>query len=268
MTRTAAAAVLAASLLAAAPAAGQEAMSCLILPWETIELAAPTQGIVAEILTARGAAVAKGDLIIRLDDSVQRAYYETVEARAADHSQLEQARVRRDIAHASVERNRSLFEQKLIQGDAWDQIQGASALADIDVMAAENALHLAELEVARAAAALEQTRIFAPTDAMVLDVPVSVGEAAGTGPLANLAVVDPLRIELFVGVESYAAWQVGAKILVRGSQAPEQPLEATVVAVDSVADAGTGVLRVLLEVPNPDRAILAGQQCTLDAVSP
>ena len=49
----------------------------------------------------------------------------------------------------------------------------------------------------------------------------------------------------------------------RGGQAPESLLEAQVKAVDPVADAGTGILRVQLELPNPDFAILAGQQCQL-----
>ena len=263
MIRSVSAGGIVAALLCAPAAAQEQPVSCLILPWDNVELAAPTAGVVAEVLVERGKPVAAGELVIRLDDSIQAAYLATVKAKAADDSQLRQAEVRLEIANASVERNRSIFEKGLLKGDDWDQIQGASRLAAIEAEAARQALALARLEVVRAEAALGQTRVHAPTDAVVMDVLVSVGEAAGASPLAVLAVIDPLKVELFVGADTYSSWQAGQQVTLRGGQAPESLLEAQVKAVDPVADAGTGILRVQLELPNPDFAILAGQQCQL-----
>ena len=257
-------AVLAAILTPAIPAQAQDQpVSCLIVPWETISLAAPTQGVVAEVLAERGQSVKAGDLLVRLDDTMQATYLATVKAKAEDDTGLQQAEVKLDIANASLARNKPLFNQKLIKGDEWDQITGTAKLDAIDVDAAKQALVQAQLEVARAQAAVDQTRIRAPADAVVIDVMVSAGEAAGTAPLASLAIIDPLKVELFVKAASYAQWKVGQTVDLRGSQAPETTLNARVKSVDPVADAGTGVVRVQLELPNPGLKILAGQQCGL-----
>lgn len=264
MARPSFVAGLLAALISAAPAsAQQQPVSCLILPWDTVDMAAPTSGVVADVLIERGQSVHAGDLLVRLDDATQASYLATVKARAADDSQLRQAQVRLEIANASVERNRPVFEKKLLKGDEWDQINGSRQLAEIETEAAKHALEFARLEVVRAEAALAQTRIYAPADAVVMDVNVSVGEAAGNTPLASLAVIDPLKVELFVAAQDYASWQAGQPVTLRGSQAPTVDLNATVKAVDPVADAGTGILRVQLELPNPQLQILAGQQCQL-----
>jgi multidrug efflux pump subunit AcrA (membrane-fusion protein) len=212
--------------------------------------------------------VKAGDLVIRLDDSMQSTYLATVKAKADDDTALQQSEVRLDVANASLERNKPLFAQKLIKGDEWGQIQGAAKLAALDVDAAKQTLLQAGLEVNRAEAALDQTRIRAPADAVVVDVMVSAGEAAGNTPLASLAIIDPLKVELFVHAASYASWKVGAPIDLHGSQAPDAVLHAHVKSVDPVADAGTGVVRVQLELPNPDFKILAGQQCGLATATP
>jgi membrane fusion protein (multidrug efflux system) len=258
-----------AAVLYAGPALAQEQpVSCLILPDDTIELAAPISGVVAEVLVERGQSVKAGDLVVRLDDVTQAAYLETVKAKAQDDTQLRQAEVRLEIARASVDRNRPVFEKRLLRGDEWDQIIGTGRLAEIEADAARHALDQARLEVARAEAALAQTRVYAPVDAVVLDIAVSVGEAAGNSPLASLAVIDPLKVELFVGASSYADWTPGQTVSLHGSQSPEKQLQAVVKTVDPVADAGTGILRVQLELPNPEFAILAGQQCELDLQPP
>lgn len=263
MTRLIALAALFGAGCALPALAQDQPVSCLIVPWQTIALAAPTSGVVSQVLVERGQSVKSGDLVIKLDDLMQASYLATVAAKADDDTQLQQAEVKLDIANASLERNKPLFAQKLIKGDEWGQIEGAAKLAALDVDAAKAALTQAKLEVARAQAALDQTRIRAPADAVVVDVMVAAGEAAGNSPLASLAIIDPLKVELFVHATSFAAWKVGAAVDLHGSQSPETLLHATVKSVDPVADAGTGVVRVQLQLPNPDLKILAGQQCAM-----
>ena len=106
---------LTAALFCATSALAQEQpVSCLILPWDSVDLAAPTSGVVAEVLVERGQAVKAGQLLVRLDDATQNAYLATVKAKAADDSQLKQAEVRLEIAKSSVARNKPIFEKKLL----------------------------------------------------------------------------------------------------------------------------------------------------------
>ncbi|RUT30257.1 efflux RND transporter periplasmic adaptor subunit [Arsenicitalea aurantiaca] len=246
------------------PAMGQEsAVSCLILPWETIELAAPTEGIVTAIHAERGETVAEGQLLVQLNDALQRAYLATVSARAGDESALRQAQVRVNFTQSAVERNRPLFNAKLMTADEWEQVLGSHEIALIEVEAARAALDQARLEVDRAEVALAQTRITAPADAVVLERLSSVGEAAGGEPVMRLVVIDRLRVELFVSAESHQRWTNGRTVEILARFPSEARHTATVTAVDPVSDAGTGILRVQLALDNSDRQILAGQQCGL-----
>lgn len=238
-------------------------VSCLVLPWETVALAASTDGIVAEILVDRGDAVEEGQLVVRLNDSVQRAYLATVQARAENTTVVEQADIRLAIAQSTLERNRVLFERQQITGDEWDRIRGTYEISVVELEAAREELRQAELEVRRAEVALEQTRVYAPSDAVVLQRLVSVGERTSPEPLLELAVIDRLRVEIFARAGSYGAWQTGHTIRLAVQFPEPAEVEARVRTVNPVSDAATGVIGVQLEVDNADGRILAGQQCRL-----
>ncbi len=263
-------AVLAVVLAGLGPAGAQAAtfetdpvVSCLVLPWETIDLAAAIDGIVDELLVERGDVVQAGELLVRLNDDVQQAYYDTMKARAEDSTAVQQAQIRMDVAGASLDRNRALFERQQVTADQWDQIRGAYEVAVVELEAARAARHLAQLEVARAETAIRQTQVRAPSEAVVLARSVAVGERIGVDPLLKLAVIKKLRVEVFARAASYAAWIVGDTVqLVIQHPAPRR-IEARIRAVDPVSDAGTGVVGVQMEVDNADVAILAGQQCGL-----
>lgn len=254
----------------AVPVSGQDlefgvdpVVSCLVLPWETVALAASTDGIVAEILVDRGDTVQEGQLVVRLNDTVQRAYLATVEARAENMTTIEQAEIRLAIAESALERNRTLFERQQITGDEWDRIRGTFEISQVELEAAREEVRQAELEVRRAEVALEQTRVYAPSDAVVLQRLVAVGERTSPEPLLELAVIDSLRVEIFARAASYNAWRIGhaVKLVVQFPEAVE--IEGRVRTVNPVSDAATGVIGIQLEVDNADRAILAGQQCRL-----
>ena len=244
--------------------APQDIVSCVVLPWETTALAAPAEGVIADIFVSRGDTVKSGQLLIQLDDRIQRSYLDLIKARAEDRSGLELANIRLDVARTSYERNQPLFERQQITGDDWDRIRGTYEMAVVEVQQAENAAAQARLELERAKAALSQTRILAPTDAVVVERHVAVGEAAGMEPLLELAVIERLRAEIFARAETYPLWSQG-QVVPLGVDLPQPArIEAEVRTVNSVSDVGTGVIGVLLEIPNADHAILPGQQCSID----
>ncbi|KKB08615.1 efflux RND transporter periplasmic adaptor subunit [Devosia chinhatensis] len=240
-----------------------DVVSCLVLPWESISVAAPSEGLVREIFVDRGDKIAAGDLLIQLDDSIQRSYLELMQARANDASGVELAEIRLQIAQSGYERNRALFERQQLTGDDWDRIRGTYELAVVELRQAQNAALQASLELARAKAAHAQTQIVAPADAVVVQRLVSVGEAAGAEPLLELAVTDRLRVEVFARAQSYARWTPGEAVNL-AVQLPEPAvLAADVRTINTVSDAGTGVVGVLLELDNAAGAILPGQSCQI-----
>ncbi|WP_164730640.1 efflux RND transporter periplasmic adaptor subunit [Pelagibacterium montanilacus] len=240
-----------------------DVVSCLVLPWDVVDLAAPGDGIVAEMAVERGDEVREGELLVRLADRLQLANLALAEARAADTSQVDLAEIRLDIAQSSYDRNLPLFERQQVTGDEWDRIRGTRDLAQVELDAAREAGELARIEVERAQASLELTRVYAPADAVVLQRGVSVGETTAGAVLLQLAVIDRLRVEVFAQARSFAAWQEGETIPVAVNLPEPAQIDARVRAVNAVSDAGTGVIGVQLELDNGDGAVLPGQPCTL-----
>jgi multidrug efflux pump subunit AcrA (membrane-fusion protein) len=80
-------------------------------------------------------------------------------------------------------------------------------------------------------------------------------------PIAKLAEIDPLNVEVILPVTLYGRIKVG----MRAQVVPEQPIggrhEASVKVVDRVIDAASGTFGVRLQLPNPGNRIPAGVKC-------
>lgn len=80
-------------------------------------------------------------------------------------------------------------------------------------------------------------------------------------PIARIARLDPLRVEVFVPVALYGRVAVGQRAVVVPEAPLDRPLEARVTVVDRVADAASSTFGVRLEIPNPDHRIPGGLKC-------
>jgi multidrug efflux pump subunit AcrA (membrane-fusion protein) len=120
---------------------------------------------------------------------------------------------------------------------------------------------LAELELQRAAAALDLRLLRSPINGVVMERFLSPGELVRQSPIVKLAQIHPLRVEVFVPVSVFGKVAVGMKAHVM----PEAPIGGVHVArvkvVDRVIDAASGTFGVRLELPNPDHRLPAGLKC-------
>lgn len=148
-----------------------------------VEVLTRTNGFVKAIHFREGQMVNAGDLLIELDPAVHE-------------SALEQAAAQVKSAEASLNLNSLLNEraQTLVRTRATSKNEADTAFADYIVAAAtlqqaNAALHLAELE-------LGFTRIAAPISGRVGLSRVSVGGYVhnGSGPLVDIAQLDPIRV--------------------------------------------------------------------------
>ena len=73
-------------------------------------LAAESAGRVSKVLAQDGASVKQGDLLVELDDSVEKASYQA-------------SRVQADLLYKTFERKKNLFDKKAISADEFDRAQ-------------------------------------------------------------------------------------------------------------------------------------------------
>lgn len=199
-------------------------------PSRRVELRAESVGRVIDIVAREGSAVAKGELILRLDPRDRAA--RKLEAEAL----LNQRKIQLDAA------------RKL--GEKGFQADTNVALAKANFAAAEAALMSAELN-------LDHTLIRAPFAGVLDRRHVEIGDYVDVGePIAVVLDQDPYLVTGEVTETDVAKLEIGVPGSVR--LASGDRTEGTLRYIASQADEQTRTFEVELEVPNPTKRLSAG----------
>ena len=195
-----------------------------------VEIRAEATGLIDAVLVPRGARVAAGTALVRID----------VDDRMA----------RLDEANA-------LLAQRQIEFDAAKQLNERGYRADTQLAQSQAALDAAHAMVEIAGLAVENLTIRAPFDGVVERRYVEIGDYVDYGdPVAMLVDLDPLRIvgqisERYLG--QITRGRVGSAHLVDG-----RVVEGAVSYVGSVADEVTRTFTVEIEIDNADGQMIEG----------
>jgi HlyD family secretion protein len=149
------------------------------------KLAPETGGRVLELPRRRGAIVRKGDLLLRVDDALQRAQLRLAEDETnAALAQRDQACLLAERAGRDRERTASLARDGLVSPEILDRVASEASGAEAACRAARAATQRAGSAVALARAQLEKTALRAPFDGVVADTFIEVGEWTTPSPPA------------------------------------------------------------------------------------
>lgn len=241
--------------------ASAQELDCLIEPEMTIELGSSVDGIVESVAVDKSDLVALGDTLVLLESSVEKAAVALAQERAAMEDTIQSKQVAASFALRQRDRVRELHLKKAASGADKDQAETDARLAKLELETAKNNKRLAQLELAKANAALQQRSISSPVSGIVIDRYLNPGESVEDKPILKLAQIDPLRIEVIAPRELFGKVKKGmtAEIL------PEQPAggryRATVSVVDGIVDAASGTFGIRLTVPNPQHSLFGGLRC-------
>lgn len=145
-------------------------------------ISAQTAGEIIELPFDVNDYVPKGAVVIRFDDTKQKARYDKAVAGAAE--------VRARLAEA---KEAFVREQRLLKQDATSKAKFEKAKADLESTRAK--LELAQAAVAEAAKELEHTVVRAPYSGIVVERFVDIGEQVQIGqPLGTGVSLEELRI--------------------------------------------------------------------------
>jgi len=247
-------------VLAAVPTRAEE-VDCLIEPQHEVTVAAAIEGVVAEVLVDRGDVVTKGQVLARLESSVEEAAVAAARTRTRAQGALESSQARLEFAELMLQRRSSLFARNAGSKSDVDEAVSARNVAEAELKAAREAQLLARADLREAQAALERKTIRSPVDGIVVERLLAPGEFADPPDILRLAQVDPLRVETHAPLTLLGRIRKGATAEVM----PEAPVGGThaavVTVVDPVVDGASGTFRVRLQLPNPESAIPAGLSC-------
>lgn len=243
------------------PAAAPQELDCLLIPKTRVEVASPVEGVVESVEVEQGDVVTQGQVLARLESSVERATLAVAKARAGERAQQKRGEVTLRFAQRNLERNAELHRRAATSLQVLDEFETDKELAEVMIEEAKEETRRARLELAAADAALERRTIRSPVDGVVVRRILSAGEYADPPQVVEIAEINPLYVQVFAPLSLLDAIAPGARAEVV-TEGPERGiLTANVTVIDRVVDAASGTFGVRLELANPDYRIPAGLKC-------
>lgn len=204
-----------------------------VVATQGVDVTNEVAGQVEEIRFTSGEAVKKGDLLLRLDDEVDRADLEGLEAELR-------------LAEIQFERTARLFKR--------DQ---AVPKADYDEASAR--LESARANVAARKALIAQKRVRAPFAGLLGIRRVNLGQYLPPGSaIVPLQALDPVHVDFSLPERELARLATGQTVRVRVQPYPDRVFEGRITAFDPAVDTATRNLRVRATLKNPEGRLRPG----------
>jgi membrane fusion protein (multidrug efflux system) len=189
-------------------------------------------GRVAEIAFREGQRVTNGQVLVRLDDSIQKA-------------DLERARANLTLSKSKYERARDLRAQGFISSQAKDE--------------AENNLKVAQADVELAAARLAKTEVKASFGGIIGLRSVSVGDYVKEGQdMVNLEEIDPLKVDFRIPEVFLSQVKAGQVLQITMDALPDRTWPGQVFAINPLVDANGRAIAIRAQVSNADGRLRPG----------
>ncbi len=209
-------------------------------------VSAQTSGRITAIYYDVDDFVEKGDIIVSMRDQEQRARYSQAEA------SLKEAQARFSEARSEFQRNKDIYEQRLISKSRFDQSLAERNAANARFEAARAALQQAQEQLA-------YTEIRAPYSGIVIERHVEVGETAQPGkPLVTGISLEKLRIATHVPQGMIAAVRKSGKARILREDDPDNSVEASRLIFFPYADSQTNTFKVRMELPEGLEGLFPG----------
>lgn len=244
-------------------------IDCVIKPKAVIDLATVEQGRIDRVPVTRGDRVKTGDLLVQLDDNVQRLQVEMAKAKMDSDVDVRAGKAQLAIRQKELDRQTQLNARNVAAATTVEDAQLQVALTSLSIEQAEIARRVAAIEYEQAKELLARRQVKSPVDGVIVSVEAAPGEFASDQiKLMKIAEIDPLHVEVFVPPEYFEKIAVGDSYEVSQVAPLKGHYPAKVTVVDPVFDAASGTFGVRLEIANPDAKIPAGTRCRVDLDHP
>lgn len=167
-----------------------------VYPNAEVNIASETNGKVVSVGAKLGDYVSKGTLLVKLDDRIRLANYQTAKANFE--------KLKKDY-----ERYQQLYREKSISESQMEQVQ-------FQYLNAEAQLKIAEKQ-------LEECRITAPFSGFVSSRTVEVGQVVSPGsPLMNLIDIGTVKVRIQVPEKEILAIKPGEEVIIKTELIPNE----------------------------------------------
>jgi len=222
--------------------------------FQTVSIKARVDGQIVEVKFREGQAVAKGEVLFRIDP---RPYQSTL--RQAEANALRDAAAR-DQARSQAKRYQELLDKNFISKEAYAQIRTNAETAEATAKASRAALENARLN-------LEYCTISSPLDGFVGKVLLQAGNLVKANDVASLVIINqvkPIYVNFAVPEQvlpevrkHMASGPVTVEVV--PPDAGTERIGGRLIFVDNAVDPSTGTIRLRAEFANTEAALWPGQ---------
>ena len=207
-----------------------------------VVVAPEVAGTVTEIAFESGAAVNKGDLLVRLDTSSEEAQLRAAEAQA-------------ELARLNAERNRKLRQDNTVSQSELD--------------ATEAMLKQAQANADAISAVIEKKTLRAPFSGKLGIRLVNLGEqvTAGKG-IVSLQSLSPVFVDFSLPEQEFSQLQTGLVVRVASDAYPGRVFTGELAAINPDLDSALRTVRVRAKFENADELLRAGMFVRVKAELP
>ena len=211
-------------------------------------------GRIAKVHFKEGDSVKAGQVLVQQDDAVERAKLAQLEASSEDTTQ--------------IRASEATLAQKRVDLKKIETAAARNAATELEVEHAKLNVKIAELQLEVAKFEHEQAKrkyeeaklqidnmsLKSPIDGSIEKIDVEAGESINAlESVLQIVQIDPLWIDVHVPLAKTTNLKSGNSVKVEFPDPQKVSTDGTVIYIASVADAGSGTLRVTIQVPNKSR---------------
>ncbi|MES9946169.1 MAG: efflux RND transporter periplasmic adaptor subunit [Candidatus Thiodiazotropha sp.] len=205
-----------------------------------VTVSAELGGKIEEIAFKSGDRVEKGDLLVRIDITAEKAQLRSAEAAAK-------------LARINLDRNRDLRANKTV------------SQADLDSAEANYKQATAQVDNVRATIAKKTLR--APFAGQLGLRQVNLGQIIEQGtPVVTLQTIDPIYVDFSFPQQQYSILIPGTEVHIRTDAAPDQVFSGKILAVNPEIDQMTRSVRVRAKLSNEGELLRPGMFANVEVL--
>jgi HlyD family secretion protein len=223
----------------------------------TVQVGTQVSGQLSAIYVDFNDKVKKGQLLARIDPTLQEAAVQDAQA------QLAKAQAQLNLAKESYERNRALHDQKIITETEYQ-------VSQTDYAVGQSTVRSAQISLDRARQNLSYTSIYSPIDGVIVERNVDVGQtvaASLSAPQLFLIANDLSQMQILASVDESDIGMIkeGQAVKFTVQSYPNQTFSGSVSQVRLQSKVADNVVNytVVVGVANPGGKLLPGMTATL-----
>ena len=240
-------------LLGIAAAASGADTEAITAPSQDVTLEFNRPGRIAKVLVKDGETVKAGQVLVQLDDTVEQAQLEQLQALADDDTRIQAAQAQLDQKKVDLKKIQRAFDQKAVTELELDHAKLDVTIAELSMRLARFEQDQAKLKHGEMKLLVERMRLKSPIDGKVEEIFKNTGESVDSRmPVVQVLQIDPLWIDVHVPQEQSRALKQGQPALVRFKHKGQAETEAQgrILYIASQVDAASDTLKVRVEVAN------------------